>query len=174
MIGGIPLATIYWYTLIVCGVIAVLLVIFGDIFDFDGPIDPMLLVPWFAFTGLFGYIGEEVWPGNSGGILAVSAVVSTLLVFLLNFYILLPMKRSESTISISEKDMEGRVANVVTPIPISGMGEIQFKSVTGSLSRPAVFYTPQEEELPRGSEVLIIEVRERVCYVVPYTGSLQI
>ena len=36
--------------------------------------------------------------------------------------------------------MEGRVATVITPIPVRGMGEIQLKSVTGSLSRPAAFY----------------------------------
>ena len=26
---------------------------------------------------------------------------------------------------------------------------------------------------PRGSEVLIIELKERVCYVIPYEGSLK-
>ena len=34
--------------------------------------------------------------------------------------------------------MEGRVVTVITPIPVRGMGEIQLKSVTGSLSRPAI------------------------------------
>ncbi len=55
--------------------------------------------------------------------------------------------------------MEGRVATVITPIPVRGMGEIQLKSVTGSLSRPATFYVPQEVAAPRGSEVLIIELK---------------
>ena len=54
------------------------------------------------------------------------------------------------------------------------MGEIQLKSVTGSLSRPVAFYVPQEVAAPRGSEVLIIELKERVCYVIPYEGSLKI
>lgn len=87
---------------------------------------------------------------------------------------LVPLKNSEATISISEKDMEGRVATVIIPIPVRGMGEIQLKSVTGSLSRPAAFYVPQEVAAPRGSEVLIIELKERVCYVIPYEGSLKI
>ena len=65
-------------------------------------------------------------------------------------------------------------ATVITPIPVRGMGEIQLKSVTGSLSRPAAFYVPQEVAAPRGSEVLIIELKERVCYVIPYEGSLKI
>ncbi|MCZ1898248.1 hypothetical protein GHH84_11650, partial [Enterococcus faecium] len=43
MIGGIALETIYWYTLLICAGLAVLLIIFGDVFDFDGPLDPILV-----------------------------------------------------------------------------------------------------------------------------------
>lgn len=55
MIGGVSLEVIYWYTLLVCAGIAIILVVFGDVFDFDGPIDPMLIVPWLTFTSLFGF-----------------------------------------------------------------------------------------------------------------------
>ncbi|MGC2933402.1 hypothetical protein [Enterococcus faecalis] len=41
-----------------------LLIIFGDIFIFDGPVDPMLIIPWIAFTTLFGYLGEELTAVN--------------------------------------------------------------------------------------------------------------
>ncbi|MGX6979779.1 hypothetical protein ACWN8V_11085 [Vagococcus elongatus] len=168
MIEGVQLETIYFYALLICAGIAVLLFLFGDIFDFDGPVDPMLIVPWVAFTSLFGYLGEQFVDLSSISIFLLSGGISTLLVFLLNFYIIVPLRNSEATISISEKDMEGRIATVVTPIPVKGMGEIQFKSVTGSLTRPATLYEPQEEPILAGKEVLIIEIKERVCYVVPY------
>ncbi|MET3564489.1 membrane protein implicated in regulation of membrane protease activity [Enterococcus rotai] len=174
MIQGIPIETIYLYALIICAGLAVLLVIFGDIFDFDGPIDPMLAIPWLAFTSLFGYLGERLLGWNHLMLFLLSGAIASILVFLLNFYVLMPLKNAESTISISEKDMEGNTATVVTPIPISGMGEIQFKSVTGSISRPAAFYAPQERPIERGAQVLIIEIKDRVCYVVPYEGSLQL
>ncbi|WP_348920192.1 hypothetical protein [Enterococcus rotai] len=174
MIQGIPIETIYLYALIICAGLAVLLVIFGDIFDFDGPIDPMLAIPWLAFTSLFGYLGERLLGWNHLILFLLSGAIASILVFLLNFYVLMPLKNAESTISISEKDMEGNTATVVTPIPISGMGEIQFKSVTGSISRPAAFYAPQERPIERGAQVLIIEIKDRVCYVVPYEGSLQL
>ncbi|OTN86490.1 hypothetical protein A5819_003325 [Enterococcus sp. 7E2_DIV0204] len=174
MIQGIPIETIYLYVLIICAGLAVLLVIFGDIFDFDGPIDPMLAIPWLAFTSLFGYLGERLLGWNHLMLFLLSGAIASILVFLLNFYVLMPLKNAESTISISEKDMEGNTATVVTPIPISGMGEIQFKSVTGSISRPAAFYAPQERPIERGAQVLIIEIKDRVCYVVPYEGSLQL
>lgn len=168
MLGGYPLETIYFYALVICAGLAILLFIFGDMFDFDGPIDPMLIVPWIAFTSLFGYIGEKMFDWHSIVVFLIGAGVSTLLVFLLNFYVLLPLRNSEATISTSEKDLEGRTATVVTPIPLKGMGEIQFKSVTGSITRPASFYEAQEKGIANGELVLIIEIRERVCYVVPY------
>lgn len=174
MIQGIPIETIYLYVLIVCAVIAVLLVIFGDIFDFDGPIDPMLLIPWLAFTSLFGYLGERLFEWDHLLLFLASGVIASILVFFLNFYVLMPMKNAEATISISEKDMEGNTATVITPIPVGGMGEIQLKSVTGSISRPAAFYSAQDQPIEQGEQVLIIEIRERVCYVVPYKRSLQL
>ncbi|MGM0124402.1 hypothetical protein IGI37_001779 [Enterococcus sp. AZ194] len=172
--AGIPLETIYWYTLIGSAIIALLLVIFGDIFDFDGPIDPMLVVPWFAFTSLFGYLGEKLTNSNEVLIFAVSVILASGLVFLLNFYVLLPLRNAEATISTSEKEIEGRVATVVTTIPVQGMGEIQLKSVTGSINRPAAFYEAQLEDVAQGSSVLVIEVKDRVCYVVPYKEALKL
>lgn len=175
MIQGLSIDTIYIYVLIGCAVIAFLLVLFGDVFHFDGPIDPMLIIPWLAFTSLFGYLGDRFFPTLSYlTVFIISAVISAVLVFLLNFYILMPLKNAESTISISEKDMEGNTAIVITPIPVKGMGEISFSSVTGSISRPATFYKVQEKQLERGEQVLIIEIKERVCYVVPYESSLKI
>lgn len=171
MLAGYPLETIYFYVLIACAGIAILLFIFGDIFEFDGPLDPMLFVPWVAFTSLFSFIGEKLFEVNSLIIFLIGAGMSSIVVFLLNFYILVPLRNSEATISISEKDLEGRTAIVVTPIPLAGMGEVQFKSVTGSMTRPAKFYEPQTESIKNGELVLIIEIRERVCYVVPYKES---
>lgn len=168
VLGGYALDTIYIYVLIVCAILSFLLFVFGDIFDFDGPFDPMLIVPWTAFTALFGYVGETFFTINSGVIVLIGGALSAVLVFLMNFYILVPLKNSESTISVSEKSMEGRKATVITPIPIHGMGEIKISNVTGTMTRPAAYYEPQEIELKAGSDVLIIEIKDRVCYVVPY------
>ncbi len=173
MIGGIALETIYWYTLLICAGLAVLLIIFGDVFDFDGPLDPMLIIPWLTFTSLFGFLGERLTDQSSLFLFIASGAISTVLVFLLNFYLLMPMKHAESTMSSSEKTLEGQVAVVITPIPVRGMGEIQLKSVTGSISRPACFFSPQEQIAERGTKVLIIEIKERICYVMPYESMIK-
>ncbi|MFC6348461.1 hypothetical protein [Vagococcus carniphilus] len=168
MIGGIPIDTIYLYVLIGCTVLSILLFVFGDIFDFDGPVDPMLIVPWLAFTSLFGIAFESLFDLNHGLVLFLGGGISTIIVFLMNFYILVPLRNSEASIAVSEKDLEGRKATVITPIPVKGMGEIKISSVTGIITRPASFYQPQEIEVKAGSDVLIIEIKNRVCYVVPY------
>lgn len=168
MIGGIPIDTIYLYVLIGCTVLSILLFVFGDIFDFDGPVDPMLIVPWLAFTSLFGIAFESLFDLNHGLVLFLSGGISTIIVFLMNFYILVPLRNSEASIAVSEKDLEGRKATVITPIPVKGMGEIKISSVTGIITRPASFYQPQEIEVKAGTDVLIIEIKNRVCYVVPY------
>lgn len=168
MIAGYPLETIYLYVLIGCTVISLFLFVFGDIFDFDGPLDPMLIIPWLAFTSLFGIAGEKFFDFGSLAVFLFSGGISIVIVFLMNFYILVPLRNSESSISVSEKDFEGRKATVITPIPLKGMGEIKISSVTGSITRPAAYYEPPTEEAKSGSEVLIIEIRDRVCYVVPY------
>ena len=103
MLEGLPLETVYFYALVGSAVLAFLLIIFGDVFNFDGPVDPMLIIPWIAFTSLFGYLGEELTAVNSWLILIVSGILSTIIVFFLNFYVLVPLKNSEATISISEK-----------------------------------------------------------------------
>ncbi|MGH2168444.1 hypothetical protein ACQ1Z1_15510, partial [Enterococcus faecalis] len=74
--------------------------------------------PWIAFTSLFRYLGEELTAVNSWLILIVTGILSTIIVFLLNFYVLVPLKNSLATISISVKDMSGRVATLITPIPV--------------------------------------------------------
>lgn len=171
MFGIQSIEQVYFYMLIICTILSVVLFLIGDILQFDGPIDPILIVPWIAFTSLFGYIGETLTTLGSSWVFAIAVLLSSIIVFLLNFYILIPLKNSESTISVSEKTLEGRVATVVTPIPIKGMGEIAISNVTGIMSRPATFYTEQETQINKGEEVLIIEVRERVCYVVPYVEN---
>ena len=168
MIAGYPIDTIYLYVLIGCTVISFFLFIFGDIFDFDGPVDPMLIIPWLAFTSLFGIMGEKIFDMSHLLVFLVSGGLSLIIVFLMNFYILIPLRNSESSLSVSEKDFEGRTATVITPIPVKGMGEIKLSSVTGTITRPAAFYEAQEEGVKAGSEVLIIEIKDRVCYVVPY------
>ncbi|MFV0560275.1 MAG: hypothetical protein ACK5NA_06115 [Enterococcus sp.] len=174
MIGGVALESIYWYTLLVCAFLSIALVFIGDIIEVDGPIDPVLIVPWIAFASLIGYLGEKFTSVSSLIIFLVAAALSTIVIFLINFYVVLPMKDAESTLSSSEKTFEGQVADVVTTIPVHGMGEVQIKNVTGSINRPATFYSGQSEDAAQGSKVLIIEVKEHVCYVVPYNGGIKL
>ena len=54
MLEGLPLETVYFYALVGSAVLAFLLIIFGDIFNFDGPVDQMMIIQWIDFNSLFG------------------------------------------------------------------------------------------------------------------------
>lgn len=58
MIGGIVFEMIYWYILLICVGLVVFLIIFGDVFDFDGLFDLMFIIFWLIFISLFGFFGE--------------------------------------------------------------------------------------------------------------------
>ena len=66
MFGIQSIEQVYFYMLIICTILSVVLFLIGDILQFDGPIDPILIVPWIAFTSLFGYIGETLTTLGSG------------------------------------------------------------------------------------------------------------
>ncbi|MFS7260281.1 NfeD family protein [Carnobacterium divergens] len=167
MLWGYSLETIYFYVLIVTALLAVVSFFVGDIINFDGPIDPVLIVPWFAFIALFGYLGEAHTEFHSGLIILTSGILASIIIFLLNFYLIVPLRKSDATLSSSEKDLEGRVGTVITPIPLKGMGEISIKSVTGSITKPASLYQPLAE-IKAGEKILVIEINNRVAYVMPY------
>ncbi|WEG73880.1 hypothetical protein [Vagococcus intermedius] len=173
MSSAVEMTTIYFYVLIVCASLSVLLVFFGDILEVDGPIAPILVIPWLAFSSLGGYLGEHFSGLNSFLILFISALIATVIVFFLNFYVIVPIKNADATLSSSEKDWEGRIGQVVTPIPQKGMGEILLKNVTGATTRPAKWYeVPQKNVSKQGEKVLIIEIKDRVCYVIPYDETV--
>lgn len=115
---------VYFYVLVGSVVFVFLLIIFGDIFNFDGLVDLMLIILWIVFILLFGYFGEELIVVNSWFILIVSGIFLIIIVFFLNFYVLVFLKNLEVIIFILEKDMEGCVVIVIILIFVWGMGEI--------------------------------------------------
>ena len=105
--GSLSLETIYFYGLLVCAGIAILLFLFGDIFEFDGPLDPMLIVPWLAFVSLVGFLGERLTTLSSLFILLIGVALATILVFLLNFYVLVPLKIQNLHSQLLKKVLKG-------------------------------------------------------------------
>lgn len=109
------------YTFNLCGDCSFLLV-FGDIFDFDGPIDLILIVPWLTFY-------QPVWVfrrtlNRIRFAVSIDFKWGDCNCFSVFAQFLCPNadENAESTLSASEKTLEGQMAIVVTPIPLKGMG----------------------------------------------------
>ena len=67
-----------------------------------------------------------------------------------------------------KKTLEGASSCCDHTNPCTGHGRIQLKVLPVPSSRPACFYSPQEQIAERGTKVLIIVIKERICYVMPY------
>lgn len=167
---GFTLETIYLIVLIISGCLTILYLFFGDMLEGIGEatgfLNPVLILAFITFFAAGGFIFEKVTSLNSFIIMFISAGISVLLDVLLNVFVLVPMKSAEQSLSYTEKSLEGRIGKIIIPIPQQGFGEVVIESSSGMISKPAASF--DDVQIPEGAEVLIIEVRDSVLYVVPY------
>lgn len=167
---GTPIDTIYLILLIVSGSLTVLYLFFGDVLEGIGEatgfLHPILILVFITFFSAAGYIFEVVTSLNSFVIMAISAGIALLLDTLLNVFVLIPMSSAEQSLGYTEQSLEGRVGKIIVSIPEQGFGELVIESYSGMISKPAASF--KQTPIAEGSEVLVIEVKNGVLYVVPY------
>lgn len=170
---GMPIETIYLILLIVSGSLTVLYLFFGDVLEgiaeATGFLNPVLILAFITFFSAGGYILEKITSLNSFIIMIIAALASVLLDVLLNVFVLVPMASAEQSLTYTEKSLEGRVGKIIISIPENGYGEVVIESYSGMISKPAASF----EGMPigEGEEVLVIEVKSGVLYVMPYQKS---
>ncbi|MBS4209213.1 NfeD family protein [Bacillus sp. FJAT-50079] len=173
MLFGMAIETIYLTLLIISGSLTVLYLLFGDVLEgldeISGLLNPVLILAFITFFSAGGYILEKTTTLNSFLIIAISAFVSVILDVLLNVFVLVPMKSAEQSLSYTEKSLEGRVGKIIISIPADGFGEVIIENYSGMISKPAASF--ENEIISEGTEVLVIEVKNGVLYVVPYQKS---
>ncbi|MBM7717083.1 membrane protein implicated in regulation of membrane protease activity [Bacillus thermophilus] len=168
---GMPIETVYLILLIVSGSLSILYLLFGDVLEGIGEVSPFLHpVLIFAFITFFsagGYILETTTPLNSMLIVGIAAFAALLLDTLLNVFVLIPLSSAEQSLSYTEQSLEGRIGKTIIPIPKEGYGEVIIDSYSGSISKPSASFE-EAAAIPEGTEVLVVEVKNGVLYVVPY------
>jgi hypothetical protein len=108
---SIPLETIYFYGLIISGVITVLYVLFADVFHFhsagDGLdfLNPVLIFAFVTILSASGYLFERLSSLHYLLILGISAVAAFLVVALLNVFVLVPLSSAEESLVYKESDL---------------------------------------------------------------------
>jgi len=152
--------TVYWILFVVGVILAVLTILFGDIFDLGSDHLPFLSPTVLAsFLTVFGGTGAFL---TITGILpplfiaAVSLVVALALTSVILFAVILPLHRAQQSAAFSSKDMIGKTAEVITPIEPGKRGEIIYEQGGSRLSAPAK--TLQNVRIEQGETVWIMDV----------------
>lgn len=152
--------TVYWILFGVGIVIAVLTILFGDVFEIATGSVPYLSPSVIAaFMTVFGGTGAFL---TTAGIMApipsafISLIVSIVLTSIILFTIILPLHRAQKSAAYSSKEMVGKLAEVITPIEPGTKGEIIYEQGGSRLSAPAK--TQRGERIEQGESVWIMDV----------------
>jgi membrane-bound ClpP family serine protease len=94
----------------------------------------------------------------------IGALIIAILSHFAFFYLLIAPQGSSD---ITQSDIVGATAEVTTPIPVGGMGEVTLVAQGGRISYPA--RSLDRVALPRGTTVTIIEMVGSVVAVRPRT-----
>ncbi|MBM0065753.1 hypothetical protein JNO66_08795 [Bacillus gibsonii] len=160
---------IYLYGLIAGGVLTLVYILVSDIldglFEFipDGWFNPTLLLSFVTFVSAGGYLLETLTSINSVVILILSALVSLVLVLLLNIFVLIPLSNAEESNAYTEDDLIGRPGHVIVSIPQDGFGEVILYDSGGNVSKTAKSF--DDVEIASGTDIFVIDIKEGVAYV---------
>jgi hypothetical protein len=166
----------FYMSLVVAGIIYALFILFtGGLHDmgsivhlpFDvGPdfshgevgivsLSPITIAGFVTAFGAFGVIATQGF-GASAILSLVIATIGGLVVGIVShiayFYLLI---KPQGSSEIKQSDIIGATAEVTTPIPMSGTGEVAFVAQGGRVTYPA--RAADRVALPRGTTVTIVE-----------------
>ncbi|WP_407371814.1 hypothetical protein [Carnobacterium sp.] len=97
-------------------------------------------------------------------------------IMLMNILVILPFKsRAENSNVTSIHDLEGKEATVSIPITLNGTGEVIVSTGFTRVNKMAKIYdnTDNITDIPKNENVLIMDVRDNILYVLPYTNSIK-
>lgn len=115
---------------------------------------------------LFGGIGLMLTKYSSLGVVdagllsGAGAVIVSILIF---FLYVKPMKKTESSMGYSVKELVGKVGEVTIPIPEGGYGEVLVKMGAQHIYQLAASY--DNVPIDRGADVVVVEEKDGTVYV---------
>ncbi|WP_416147327.1 hypothetical protein ACM26V_13975 [Salipaludibacillus sp. HK11] len=170
-IFGYDIESIYLFLLIAGVVLTVLYIFVGELLEGlmdiggDAFLNPITFIGYITLFGGLGYVLETMaFFISSGMIILINLVVSAIVIVLVNYFIILPVKRSEKNMSYSMNDLKGTVGDVFTSIPADGFGEVIISRTHGTVSKPAKSF--DHEELPEGTKILVIDIDDEGVFLV--------
>ena len=170
MIFGVALSTVYLTIVIAIGLCMVLYLFFADVADGVAEgipfLDPAVILAFITATAAAGYILEIFSELSHLVIFLISIVISFIFTALLYYFFLVPLRSAETSLTYTEESLAGQTGRVITPIPVDGFGEVLIETVSGNIHKRAASYN--QEDIPYGQEILVIEVMNGTLYVQAY------
>ena len=102
--------------------------------------------------------------------------VIMVIIMLMNILVILPFKnRAENSNITSIYELEGKEAKVSIPITLNGTGEVIVSTGFTRVNKMAKIYdnTDGVTDIQKNENVLIMDVRDNILYVLPYTNSIK-
>ncbi|WP_280769590.1 hypothetical protein [Salipaludibacillus daqingensis] len=170
-IFGYDIESIYLFLLIAGVILTILYIFVGELLEGlmdisgDAILNPITIIGYITLIGGLGYVLEAVaFFLGSGMILLINLVVSAIVIVLVNYFIIIPVKRSEKNTSYSINELKGTVGEVFTTIPADGFGEVIISRTHGTISKPAKSF--DQELLPEGTKILVIDIDDEGVFLV--------
>lgn len=169
---------LYWGCLIFGVLFALLSVVLGDflsdmfdgMFDFlslDGPqiFQPMIIVGFITGFGGSGVILTDTTNFPQFIIVITSLLAAFILSIIVYFTYVKPMQNAEASTGFTYQDLVGKVGEVSIPLPARGYGEVFLQIGSSNTNQIAASF--DEEDIPSGTKVVVVEIREETLYVSP-------
>jgi len=128
-------------------------------------LSPITIATFVTAFGAFGIISQQAF-GAAGGFSLIWAAAAGLIAaiiahFAFGYFLIAPQGSTE----VTEKDIVGATAEVITPIPADGMGEVAFVAQGARVTYPA--RSADNAPIPRRTPVTIVEIVGTVVSVRP-------
>jgi len=120
------------------------------------PLSPTILATFLTGFGGAGIICLKVFNMSNYTSIPVSVIVALILAALVFLMMEWVFSKTESTVSVDAAQLVGMHADVITPIPENGVGEIAF--VTSGLRQNAPARSADGKPIPSPSEVEVVRV----------------
>lgn len=129
-------------------------------------IHPMVIVGGITSFGGTGIVLSQYTAMSPSRVALFSLLSAFIILVIVYFAYVRPMKNSENSTSFSVQDLVGKIGEVVTPVPENGCGEILIRIGAGNTNQIAA--SLDGEGLSMGSRVVVAEIKDHVLYVFPY------
>lgn len=178
--NGVKIMVLMFQICLIAGLILIVLsFLLGEFFDFVGvdgldldgfdlslilPLSPMLFI---LLVTVFGGAGLTLirlhCPLPNFMIIIIALLIGYSITFLVNRFVLRPLKKAENTSAVPQEELVGKRAIVTEKIHKNRFGEIKYTINGNSYVAPAK--ATEEEEILVGEEVSICWIEDHIFYV---------